>query len=198
LLFGTLATSPIFVSTCYCASGKIYFLIPFLYMKHYLPVLLAVAALSGGCASIVSHSRWPVAITSVPVGAKVVILNRQGQEVFSGPTPAAVTLNSGSSFFRREAYTLQFSRDGYEPKTTMLTTSVNGWYFGNLLFGGAIGMLIVDPATGSMYRLDQKEVQVALSQGQALNLPEAKPNELQVVSLESVPATLRYKLLPVK
>lgn len=167
-------------------------------MKYYLPALIAAASLCGGCASIVSHSRWSVAISSVPVGANVVIINREGKEVFSGPTPAAVTLNSGSSFFRREAYTLKFSRDGYEPKTTALTSSVNGWYFGNLLFGGAIGMLIVDPATGSMYRLDQREVQVALAQGQALNLPEAKPGELQVVSLESVPANLRYKLLPVK
>lgn len=31
---------------------------------------------------------------------------------------------------------------------------MDGWYIGNLLFGGLIGMLIVDPATGAMYKLD--------------------------------------------
>lgn len=167
-------------------------------MKHYLFPMLMAATLGGGCASIVSHSNWPVAISSVPVGANVVITNREGKEVFSGLTPAALSLKSGSSFFRRELYTLKFSRDGYTPKTSELTSSVNGWYFGNLVFGGLIGMLIVDPATGAMYRLDQKEVQVALAQGQALNLPAAKPDGLQIVSIESIPTNLRYKLLPIK
>lgn len=168
-------------------------------MKHYLFVLLASASsLCGGCASIVSHNRWPVTITSMPIGAKVVITNHAGQEVFSGTTPTATTLKSGAGFFQGETYMLKFSRDGYEPKTSVLSSKVNGWYFGNLFIGGLIGMLIVDPATGAMYRLDQKEVQVALAQGQALNLPAAKPNELQIVSLESVPTNLRYKMTPVK
>lgn len=30
---------------------------------------------------------------------------------------------------------------------------MNGWYIGNLLFGGIIGLLIVDPATGAMWTL---------------------------------------------
>ena len=139
-----------------------------------------------------------MAISSVPVGANVVVINRDGKEVFSGTTPAALSLKSGSGVFRREAYTLKFSREGYESKTTALTSSVNGWYFGNLLFGGALGMLIIAPATGAMYRLDQREVQVALNQGTAVNLPAEKPNELQIVSIESIPTSLRYKLTPVK
>lgn len=31
---------------------------------------------------------------------------------------------------------------------------MDGWYMGNLLFGGFIGFLIVDPATGAMWKLD--------------------------------------------
>lgn len=168
------------------------------FMKRYLLALFAATSFCSGCASIVSHSTWPVAIASVPIGANVVVMNRQGKEVYSGTTPAALNLKSGSSFFKRELYTLKFSREGYETKTTTLTSSVNGWYFGNILFGGAIGMLIVDPATGSMYRLDQKEVQVALSQGQSLNLPQASPDALQIVSIENIPTNLRYALTPVK
>jgi hypothetical protein len=30
---------------------------------------------------------------------------------------------------------------------------MDGWYIGNILFGGVIGFLIVDPATGAMWKL---------------------------------------------
>ena len=33
---------------------------------------------------------------------------------------------------------------------------MDGWYIGNILFGGLIGMLIVDPATGAMYNLPDR------------------------------------------
>ena len=40
--------------------------------------------------------------------------------------------------------------------------AINGWYFGNIIFGGLIGMLAVDPATGAMYTLSPKEVLATL------------------------------------
>ena len=167
-------------------------------MKQYVLCLLAATLFCSSCASIVSHTQWPVNITSAPVGSKVVITNRDGREVFSGTTPTTTMLRSGAGFFRSEMYTLTFSSPGYDTKTMTVGSSVNGWYFGNLVFGGVIGLLIVDPATGAMFRLDQKEVQVALNQGQTLNLPEPKPNELQIVSLDNIPTELRYKLVPIK
>ena len=168
-------------------------------MKFFLSTLaLAGALLSSGCASIVSHSRWPVAVSSAPAGATVSIVNRRGQEVFSGVTPAAVQLKSGSSFFNREKYTLKFTMPGYDPKTAQLEADVNGWYFGNIVFGGFIGLLIVDPATGAMYRIAQKEVQVALSQTQGFNnAPGADPNGLQILSITQIPANQRHLLIPV-
>jgi len=30
---------------------------------------------------------------------------------------------------------------------------MSGWYWGNILIGGLIGMLVVDPLTGAMYKL---------------------------------------------
>ena len=150
------------------------------------------------CASIVSHSRWPVAISSSPVGATVSIVNSHGQEVYSGVAPIKTTLKSGAGFFAGEHYTVNFSMPGYETKTAMLGTSLNGWYFGNIFIGGIIGMLIVDPATGAMYRLDQEALQATLTQARAQVAPEASPNGLQVVSIDQVPANLRDKLMLVK
>jgi hypothetical protein len=139
-----------------------------------------------------------VAIASSPVGATVSIVNSHGQEVFTGVTPIATSLKSGAGFFAGEHYTVNFSMPGYETKTANLGTSVNGWYFGNILFGGVIGLLIVDPATGAMYRLDQQAVQATLTQSRAMVVPEAAPNSLQVVSIDQVPDTLRDKLVLVK
>ncbi len=167
-------------------------------MKNVVLGLLVASSLLSGCASIVSHSRWPVAISSSPVGASVTITNRKGESVYTGTTPAAVMLKSGSSFFKRAKYKLEFTLPGYGTKTSTLEADVNGWYFGNLVFGGAIGMLIVDPASGAMYRIAQKDVQVALTKVEALNFPKASPNDLQIVSIDQVPAALRARMVPLK
>ena len=37
---------------------------------------------------------------------------------------------------------------------------LNGWYIGNVVFGGLIGLLIVDPETGAMWRLDENPIGV--------------------------------------
>jgi hypothetical protein len=66
-----------------------------------------------------------------------------------------ITLNSSDGFFSAARYTFQFEKEGCNPTTTTLSAGINGWYFGNLLFGGLIGFLIVDPATGAMWSLDE-------------------------------------------
>jgi hypothetical protein len=40
--------------------------------------------------------------------------------------------------------------------------NVNGWYIDNNLFGGLIGMLIVDPITGAMYKLSPDKLDASL------------------------------------
>ncbi len=168
-------------------------------MKARLPILLlASASLLSSCASIVSHSTWPVTLSSAPAGATVSVVDRGGREVFSGVTPAAVRLSSGAGFFQRAKYTINFSKPGFASKTIPLEADINGWYFGNFLFGGAIGMLIVDPATGAMYRLSQRDVQVALVQTTAFELNPTSPTGLRIVSLDEVPAAARALMVRVQ
>jgi hypothetical protein len=31
---------------------------------------------------------------------------------------------------------------------------MDGWYLGNIVFGGLVGLLVVDPLTGAMWKLD--------------------------------------------
>lgn len=128
---------------------------------------LALAALSmlimSGCSSIVSKSDYNVAINSDPGNANFVITNKAGQKVESGVTPSTINLKSSAGFFKGESYTVVLNKEGYAERTYTLSSSVDGWYFGNILFGGLLGMLIVDPATGAMYNLPDR-VDVALDQ----------------------------------
>ncbi|MGI4865894.1 MAG: hypothetical protein ACRYFZ_18360 [Janthinobacterium lividum] len=165
-------------------------------MKTRLPLLLLTGStLFSSCASIVSHSRWPVALTSAPVGASVAVVDRNGKEVFTGTTPVVARLKSGTSYFKRAKYTITFTKAGYAKQTLPLEAGMNGWYFGNLLLGGALGMLIIDPITGAMYRIKDKQVQATLSQATGFNSETSAPNGLRIVSLDEVPSQLRPSLV---
>jgi|TARA_R100000789_G_scaffold100208_1_gene109236 hypothetical protein len=117
-------------------------------------VLIAAATLAlTGCASIVSESTYPVSIQSSPAGATYEVTNQAGMIVSSGVTPGQVTLQAGAGYFDGELYRVSYKRDGYSDQVATLDTNVDGWYWGNFIFGGLLGMLIVDPATGAMYKL---------------------------------------------
>lgn len=125
-------------------------------MKAKLIMFVFAVAMLSGCSSIVSKSEYAVAINSNPDGADFTVTNRAGRTVHSGTTPSTITLKSSSGYFKGESYTIALNKDGYSPKTHTLTSSVDGWYWGNILLGGLIGMLIVDPATGAMYSLPER------------------------------------------
>ncbi|MCJ8178555.1 hypothetical protein [Pseudomonas viridiflava] len=119
--------------------------------------IIAIAAFAvTGCASIVSDSKYPVAVTSSPSGAAYEIVNEGGVSVRSGVTPDEVTLRAGAGYFDGEKYTVTYRKDGYTSSTQTLESGIDGWYWGNIVIGGLIGMLIVDPATGAMYTLPEK------------------------------------------
>lgn len=118
----------------------------------------AIAVLCSGCASIVSTSSWPVTITSVPSGANVTIKDCAGAEVHKAITPTTVTLPARGGYFRSRSYVVLFEREDRESRTLNLTARMNHWYWGNILFGGLIGLLLVDPATGAMWRIQDKLV----------------------------------------
>ena len=123
----------------------------------YLPLLLLAAMVfSSGCASIVSESTYMVRVDSMPTGAKVAVADKRGDVIQSGVTPMFFALKSSDGFFTSAKYHFTFSKDGHLNTTTHLNASLDEWYIGNCIFGGLIGMLIVDPLTGAMWRLPDK------------------------------------------
>lgn len=142
--------------------------------------------LLSGCATIFEGGTQPVTFKSVPEAASISIVNRAGEKIHLGTTPATVTLKRGAGYFKAEKYTIHIEKEGYAPKDLIVTGSMNGWYVANLLFGGLVGLLIVDPVTGAMYDLAPDTVSATLD---AMNVKtSANDHSLIVVLANDVPA----------
>jgi|SRR5690606_21139266 len=118
-----------------------------------MAVTMSVALMSTSCATIFNGSKNDVKFDTSPSQASITITNKKGDVVYQGQTPTEVSLKTSSGFFGKEQYKIKYSKDGYQDRIVVLDSRVSGWYWGNILLGGVIGMLIVDPATGSMYSL---------------------------------------------
>ncbi len=163
-------------------------------MKHLtFPILLAwVLLFAPGCASIVSRSNYPVMINSNPSEAEVTVSDRYGQIYATGVTPLTVNLKSSSGFFQKASYILTISKPGYQEMTLPLNTTIDGWYFGNILLGGLVGMLIVDPATGAMWRLETDYVHVNLAAASG----RGSKSELIIMEIDELSEEMKAQLLP--
>lgn len=144
------------------------------------------------CASIVSKSSYPVTIASNPPGATFTLKKLNGMAMSTGVTPATIILSSSSGYFQPAHYVVEFTRKGVT-QSVPLNASINGWYFGNLLFGTIIGMLIVDPATGAMWRLDDT---VIATFNQTASLKDH--HALQICTIDQIPLPLRSHLVALR
>lgn len=147
------------------------------------------------CASIVSKSSYPISINSTPSEAKIVVTDKKGVEVFRGQTPATLNLKSGSGFFSKAHYQVEFTKNGYETKTVPINFKLDGWYFGNIVFGGVIGLLIIDPATGAMYKLDTEFLNETLVKSDVASSVEKE--ELKIYTLNNIPAQWKEHLVQI-
>ncbi len=131
-------------------------------MKKFITLLLLICfSLTSACASIVSSGSENLTVTSSPSNAHVVIKNKEGNIVYDGTSPATIELDKSAGFFKPEEYTVDIEQEGYEKRSNIVKMAISGWYLlGNLGFGGFIGWLIVDPATGAMYKLDPNKLNI--------------------------------------
>jgi len=152
---------------------------------------VALAVVLQGCASILGDSRYPVAVSSMPNNVSFEIADKSGRVIHTGTTPGTVVLKSGKSYFSGQTYTLRFKKEGFADQTVILDSGVSGWYWGNILFGGVIGMLIVDPLTGAMYTLED-------SVNANMGAPLAASGEpgLTIVMIDSLSESQREALVP--
>jgi len=159
-----------------------------------LAVVVAVISLTG-CASVFNSGLDQIQIDSTPNGARVTIFDENGDVVAAGRTQFKTQLKAGGKF-KRHSYRVKVEKLGYEPKEFMLYNKLSDWYWGNYLYSGPLGALIIDPMTGNMWKLDPATVDVKLEK---LVIPgiEVEKTSLLILSPDQLDAETRSAMQPV-
>lgn len=119
-------------------------------------VLMVAVSVFSSCAAIIHGSKQHVEFASRPTGARLYI---DGKDM--GTTPQSLTLSRRGNRERdadgKKSFAIKLELEGYKPYETTLERKLDGWIFGNLLFGGVVG-IVIDIASGAMYRLTPKRI----------------------------------------
>ena len=159
-------------------------------MKFPLALFTPFSLLLSSCATIVSSQQKPTKIDSSPSRMAYVVTDAKGGVISQGITPSDVTLNRSSGYFKPGKYTIEIKKGGKVVSKEIVTASLNGWYFGNILIGGLIGMLVVDPLSGAMYRMPES-ITVNTTSVATAN----QSSDLQIVDISTLTAAQRAKLV---
>jgi hypothetical protein len=81
---------------------------------------------------------------------------------------------------RKDNHIVRIELAGYKPYETTLTRKVSGWVWGNIVFGGLVG-LAVDAIDGALYNLTPEQVSAALLAGTAHIVPTRNGMYIAVV-----------------
>lgn len=101
---------------------------------------------------------------------------------------------SDGNYFGKKNYTVEITKEGYKKQIIPIAAYANGWYVGeNLIFGGLVGWLIVDPFNGGMYTLSPEQVTSTLGEDMAHN-NKATDGGVSIVLLQDVPHQLRSQM----
>lgn len=118
-------------------------------------IVLFTIFLIYGCATIIHGTSQKVGLSSSPTGAKINVDN-----VELGVTPVFADLKRG------DAHIVSFTLEGYQKTDLTITKSTSGWVWGNIVFGGLIG-LAVDALSGGLYDLSPEQLNAELKKNQA-------------------------------
>ena len=153
-------------------------------------LLFVLLIIFNSCATLLSKSSYPLTVNTSPSQANITILNEKGMEIYRGVSPSKVPLKAGAGFFKKAAYQLKITKEGYEDQLIPINFKLDNWYFLNLL-GNGIGLLIIDPMTGAMFQLEQDFVNATLTAngdlGNGTAASTGQVQELQVYTLEDIP-----------
>jgi hypothetical protein len=141
-------------------------------MKYFNLLIVFMAVIASGCASIVGGgSSETLTFNSEPDGATVTISGRT-----VGKTPVSVEVK------RDKNKTVTFEKDGYKTQTAQLSTTLNGWFWGNILIGGFLGST-TDSVSGAMYEFQPDQYFVTLAPVAATRIQPQSSQKAQIKEL---------------
>jgi len=118
-------------------------------MKHYI-YLIFLLFLANSCATIVSGTTDEMSFNSEPQGVEVTV----GGKII-GKTPLTVQLD------KKSEQIVEFNLEGYKRQTRSLTTTMDGWFWGNIVLGGPIGST-TDGISGSVNEYSPNQYYVTM------------------------------------
>ncbi len=146
-----------------------------------LVVVLAVSLISG-CATIVGGGgHQSVSFNSEPADATVTVSGK-----VLGKTPITVDIS------RDKNQSVVFEKEGYKTFTTQLSTTLNGWFWGNIVIGGLIGST-VDSVSGAIHEYSPDQYFVTLVPEKAYGMESNAPKSVKQI-LMAFGAEIRLEL----
>lgn len=114
--------------------------------RFFFLLFVCMGVIIQGCGTIIQGTTQQMGISSNPSNANVTI---NGQS--KGVTPMIVDLK------RKDSHMIRIDLEGYQTYETVLTRKTSGWVWGNIVFGGLIG-LVIDATAGGMYKLTPEQI----------------------------------------
>lgn len=121
------------------------------------------------CASIMHGTRQSIGISSNPSNAYVWV-DRQ----LIGNTPMIVEMT------RKDNHIVRIELEGYQPYEATFSRQLSGWVFGNIIFGGIIG-LAVDAISGGLYVLTPDQIQAEMRSNRIAYSKNSKDSYITIV-----------------
>lgn len=144
------------------------------------------ALFTSGCATIVSGSTQLVSFTSNPEGATIELDGRT-----LGKAPLTVTIK------KKSGQRIAASLPGYKTVALPLETRQNGWFWGNIVFGGFVGST-TDGISGAVTEYSPSHYMISLPREGSTHLDsqlnfgnEQKIKEFVVISYRQLVDDLR-------
>lgn len=121
------------------------------------------------CATIMHGTHQSIGIASNPSNAAVWV-----DRNYVGRTPMIVGMS------RKDNHIVRIELDGYRPYEAVFSRQLSGWVFGNIVFGGVIG-LAVDAISGGLYMLTPDQVQAEMRSNYIAYSENSKDSYIAIV-----------------
>jgi hypothetical protein len=133
-------------------------------VNHY--AMLLGLLLLPGCATIFEGTSQSVTISTDPPGADCTV-DRAGSRVGQvNPTPGSIHIDKS-----KNDLSVLCKHTGYQPATVAQSAKFQATTFGNILFGGLVGV-VVDAASGANFEYP-KDVKLTLAPNPVVDTPVA-------------------------
>jgi hypothetical protein len=119
-------------------------------------LLVAAAVLAGGCATVIKGTSQEISVTTDPAAAACQLKMAGASLGNIDSTPGTLRVKKGQGDIE-----VVCKKAGYADASGIVSSSLEGWTFGNILLGGVIGV-VVDASSGALHEY-QSEIYVKLT-----------------------------------